>query len=185
MGFKISQASSVFPILWVAFRISKMSHVPAVYKRSCMLNAIVAFLYHGFQKPYTHKNGIEYGSYSNDPSNRLGVRTLRRIDLSIVCFLPCFVALHKKKSITTSDIILLSAVSSMHQWTTSCFVSIMLVLSTAQYMQFPIYKRMLAASIIGGIAFGNTPPNRWTPLPRYIWHSSVAAWIYGSAYMLQ
>jgi len=184
MQFIFKQACSTLPILWSAFMIYNITAISLIYKVACIVNAFIAFFYHGIQIPCTHNDMSASYTVHNKNDKHIFLRTiLRNIDLSLVCFLASFLAL-QNYNFKIEYVLVLCILSGFNQWSTTYVVCIMICISTIQYIHLHIYKGMLVSMAFGGIAFSSTPPDKWIQSLRYIWHASLALWIYGSGYII-
>ena len=183
MKFILRQACSTLPIVSSAFFIYNRKHISIIYKIACILSSLIAFFYHGFQIPCKY-NGLN-ASYTLDQKNENNLfRTiLRKIDLSLVCFLASFLGL-QNYDINIERIWVVCMVSGCYQWSTTLLVCIMIIISIIQYIHLHIFKGMLLSILLGGLAFSYTPHNMWLQPLRYTWHISLALWVYGSGYII-
>jgi hypothetical protein len=175
-----------------------MKHVPKIFKRTCLINSYVAFLYHGMQLPCTH-NGFP-ASYSsgnllcenNKDSEKKGNvqrrvymlrRLMRYVDLSFACFMPNYLALHDR--VSTRVIASVCALCGTSQTSTSLAIAAGFLLCVRRYYNVVLGKRFIFAFLTGSAVFGDCPRDKWIQRNRYIWHFCVSQTVLLAAHLMR
>ena len=188
--FHPRQAGSVIPLIVAAHYVAMLKSVPNAFRRSCVASAYIAFLYHGMQRPCTHK-GLR-ASYSSDEVQRTTAiskdressylnecgavyrirRALRYADLSLASFLPSFLAFHDL--LPTPFLVGGCALAGLTQSTTSLTIASSFLICAQRYFRLVLGKRFIATFVAGCVAFGNCPTDKWLQHNRYLWHACVS-----------
>lgn len=200
--FHIAQAQSTLVPLAASVYVQTLKGVPKTYKRLCIANAIIAFVYHGSQQPCRWKGGKRVGSFTGDvidsdsDKNAEADHELWRPMSAPPAAPPAAVSYPVRNVLRFLDLTVLNAcwaytsfrhtavrwpllavgsiLSARRQTLTSAYIAMMFTISLHRYFHLRMCKRMLLCSTIGFIAFGSTPRDRWEQRLRYIWHTSVA-----------
>ena len=187
--FHPGQAASAIPIIVAAHYIAALKNVPTAFRRSCIANAYIAFLYHGMQRPCTHKGlRASYSSEDVPPTSALSndressylnecavyrVRRARRYaDLSLACLLPTLLGFHDL--LPTPVLMCGCALAGLTQGTPSLTVASSFLVCAQRYFRLALGKRFIATFVAGCVAFGNCPTDKWLQHNRYMWHACVS-----------